>query len=64
MRELFSSTVMIGRRSRTAVSTSMPAVPNARSPMMLMTSLSGQASLAPSAMPRPVPSWVDLPQPR
>ena len=36
---------MIGSRSRTAVSTSMPAVPNARSPMMLMTSLVGIGEL-------------------
>ena len=41
-------------RSRTAVSKSMPVKPMAASPHTLMQSLSGLASLAPMARPRPV----------
>ena len=40
-------------RSRTAVSKSMPVKPMAASPQTLMQSLSGWASLAPIARPRP-----------
>ena len=40
-------------RSRTAVSKSMPVKPMAASPQTLMQSLSGCASLAPMASPRP-----------
>ncbi len=38
---------------RDAVSRSMPVMPMAASPMTLMHSLSGAASLAPMVMPRP-----------
>ena len=44
---------MIGMRSRTAVSKSIPVKPIAASPHTLMHSLSGRASLAPRARPRP-----------
>ncbi len=40
-------------RSRAAVSKSMPVMPMAASPQMFMQSLSGWASLAPIARPRP-----------
>ena len=56
--------VRMGIGARTAVSKSMPIIPNAASPMMLTASQSGFATPAPSASPKPVPSWVDLPQPR
>ena len=51
--ELFSRMERIGSRSRTAVSRSMPVKPIAASPHTLMQSLSGAASLAPSASPSP-----------
>ncbi len=51
--KLFSRIDMIGMRSRTAVSKSMPVKPIAASPQTLMQSLSGLASLAPIARPRP-----------
>ena len=63
MAELFRMTVMLGIFSRTAVSKSMPAMPTAVSPITLMHCLSGAASWAPKAKPRPVPNWVELPQP-
>ena len=43
----------IGRRSRTAVSKSVPVKPIAASPQTLMQSLSGCTSFAPMARPRP-----------
>ena len=61
--KLFSRMDRIGICSRTAVSMSMPVKPIAASPQTLMHSLSGCASLAPIASPRPYPSWVLLPQP-
>ena len=53
MLKLFSRIDMIGIRSRTAVSKSMPVKPIAASPQTLMQSLSGLASLAPIASPSP-----------
>src|SRR5579875_2202498 len=50
-------------RFRDAVSRSIPVIPNDASPMTLMHSLSGAASFAPIARPRPEPSCVDFPQP-
>src|SRR5580704_13342017 len=61
--KLFNKIDRMGMRSRTAVSKSMPVKPIAASPQRLMQSLSGFASLAPMANPRPMPSWVVLPQP-
>ena len=63
MLKLLSRIDRIGIRSRTAVSKSMPVNPIAASPQTLMHSLSGRASFAPIASPRPYPSWVVLPQP-
>ena len=51
--KLLRSTERIGIRSRTAVSKSMPVKPMAASPQTLTQSLSGAASLAPIASPRP-----------
>ena len=51
--KLLSRIDRIGMRSRTAVSKSMPVKPIAASPQTLMQSLSGWASLAPIARPRP-----------
>ena len=51
--KLFSRIERIGSRSRTAVSKSIPVKPIAASPQTLMQSLSGFASLAPIAKPRP-----------
>ena len=51
--KLLSRIDRIGMRSRTAVSKSMPVKPMAASPQTLMQSLSGRASLAPIARPRP-----------
>ena len=51
--KLLSRIDRIGMRSRTAVSKSMPVKPMAASPQTLMQSLSGCASLAPIARPRP-----------
>ena len=51
--KLFDRIDRIGMRSRTAVSKSMPVKPIAASPQKLMQSLSGWASLAPIARPRP-----------
>ena len=53
MEKLLSRMERIGMRSRTAVSKSMPVKPMAASPQTLMQSLSGAASLAPMARPRP-----------
>ena len=53
MQKLLSRIDRIGMRSRTAVSKSMPVKPMAASPQTLMHSLSGWASLAPIASPRP-----------
>ena len=64
MVEFLSTTVQMGRFSRTAVSKSRPVMPNAASPMKFTQNLSGAASLAPMARPSPVPSWWDFPQPR
>ena len=49
---------------RTAVSKSMPTMPNAASPMMAIARRSGRASRAPMVRPSAVPSCVDFPQPR
>jgi len=51
--KLLSRTDRIGMRSRTAVSKSIPVKPIAASPQTLMHSLSGAASLAPIASPKP-----------
>ena len=51
--KLLSRIERIGMRSRTAVSKSMPVKPMAASPQTLMQSLSGCASFAPIARPRP-----------
>ena len=64
MMPLFITIVRMGIGARTAVSKSIPIIPNAASPMMLTASQSGLASAAPRVRPKPVPSWVDLPQPR
>ena len=53
MLKLLNRMDRIGSRSRTAVSKSMPVKPMAASPQTLMHSLSGRASLAPMASPRP-----------
>ena len=50
--ELLSTMVMMGNSARTAVSMSMPTDPKAKSPMTLITCLSGSAILAPMASPR------------
>ena len=61
---VLSTTVQMGRFSRTAVSKSSPVMPKAASPMKFTQNLSGAASFAPMARPSPVPSWWDFPQPR
>ena len=63
MQKLLKRMDKMGIRSRTAVSKSMPVMPMAASPHTLMQSLSGRASLAPSASPNPYPSWVLFPHP-
>ena len=50
---LLSTTVTIGISDRTAVSTSSPDIPNAASPIRLITLFSGAASLAPMDSPSP-----------
>ena len=51
--KLFSRMDMMGMRSRTAVSKSMPVKPIAASPQTFMQSFSGAASFAPMASPSP-----------
>ena len=48
---------------RAEVSTSVPDMPNAPSPMRLTHILSGHAILAPIMRGMPKPRWVVLPQP-
>ena len=60
---LFRITVVIGSRSRTDVSMSVPDIPKAPSPITLMQKRSGRASLAPIISGMPMPRCVVLPQP-
>ena len=53
MTPLLNTTVRMAMRLRAAVSMSMPVMPNEVSPITLMQSFFGAASLAPMMMPSP-----------